>query len=59
MYSPKISEDLIPELYRLRKKRNMPMTQLVDQIIRNALALNTPPDSKPQSVYEDQPRDAA
>jgi hypothetical protein len=65
MYSPKISEDLIPELYRVRKERNIPMTRLVDEIIRNALALNSLPIGKPQSnnlrlcVCESMPRDAA
>ena len=37
MYSPKISEDLIPQLYRMAKARKMPMTRLVSVIIRHAL----------------------
>lgn len=37
MYSPKVKEDLIPKLYRIAKKRGVPMTQLVDNIIREAL----------------------
>ena len=37
MYSPKISEDLIPQLYRKAKVEGIPMTRLVDQIIRDAL----------------------
>lgn len=41
MYSPKISEELVPFLYRLAKARRMPMTRLVDGIIRQALASNT------------------
>jgi len=45
MYSPKISEALIPALYRLAKERKMPMTRFVDGIIRNALANMTPPSS--------------
>jgi len=37
MYSPKIKEDLIPELYRRAKAEGVSMTKLVDQIIRDAL----------------------
>jgi hypothetical protein len=37
MYSPKIDEELIPRLYRLRKLRKMPMTRLVNNILRSAL----------------------
>lgn len=34
-YSPKIREDLIPILYRLRKQMRKPMTTVVDQILRD------------------------
>jgi len=37
MYSPKISEDLIPVLYREAKQQGVPMTKLVDVIIRKAV----------------------
>jgi len=37
MYSPKIDEGLIPVLYRLAKERKIPMTRLVNEILRNAL----------------------
>jgi hypothetical protein len=37
MYSPKIKEDLIPVLYKLAKQEGKPMTQLVDEILRNEL----------------------
>lgn len=37
MYSPKINEDLIPRLYRLRKLRKVPMTRLVNEILRSVL----------------------
>ena len=37
MYSPKIKEDLIPKLYRVARKKGVPMTELVDDIIREAL----------------------
>ena len=37
MYSPKIDEALIPQLYRLRRVKKIPMTRLVNQIIADAL----------------------
>ncbi|MDD5773244.1 MAG: JAB domain-containing protein [bacterium] len=37
MYSPKISEELIPELYRLSKEKGKPMTKVIDEIVRNGL----------------------
>jgi hypothetical protein len=37
MYSPKIHEELIPRLYRLRKLKKMPMTRLVNEILRSVL----------------------
>jgi len=37
MYSPKIDEELIPRLYHLRKLKKMPMTRLVNEILRSAL----------------------
>jgi len=46
MYSPKVTEELIPILYRLAKDRKMPMTRLVDGIIRQALATNSLPVGK-------------
>ena len=49
MYSPKISEDLIPQLYRMAKDRKMPMTRLVDHIIRRSLVNNNPPEGNAAS----------
>jgi hypothetical protein len=37
MYSPKISNTLIPILYRLGRVRKIPMTRLVDDLITKAL----------------------
>lgn len=37
MYSPQISNTLIPILYRLKKFRGIPMTRLVDELITKAL----------------------
>jgi len=34
MYSPKINEDLIPYIYKISKKWEMPMTMVVDQLLR-------------------------
>jgi hypothetical protein len=37
MYSPKIKEDLIAQLYRIGKKENKSMTKLVDEILREGI----------------------
>jgi len=37
MYSPKIKEDLVAKLYQKAKVEGVPMTKLVDQILRDAL----------------------
>ena len=37
MYSPKISEELIPVLYRRAKDRGIPMTRLVNELLGTAL----------------------
>ena len=37
MYSPKISEELIPDLYRMAKARKTPMTKLVNVLLTQAL----------------------
>ena len=37
MYSPKIREELIPKLYKLRKIKGKPMTEVVDEILRDYL----------------------
>lgn len=39
MYSPKISEELIPALYRWAKAEKIPMTRLVNQILKRELSL--------------------
>jgi len=64
MYSPKISEDLIRTLYYAAKDRKMPMTLLVDKIIRNAILSNSLPQGKlvicqpAVSLPESEPRKA-
>lgn len=37
MYSPKIKEDLIPKIYQVAKEKGLPMTKLIDEILRDAL----------------------
>ncbi len=34
MYSPKISEELIPDLYRIKRDMKVPMTGLVNWILK-------------------------
>lgn len=38
MYSPKVREDLIPDLYRLGRARGRPMTHLVSEAVERYLA---------------------
>ena len=40
MYSPKIREDLIPRLYRLRVRLKRPMTRLVNEAVATYLEQN-------------------
>ena len=37
MYSPKISEDLIPNLYKIAKAKKVSMTKLVNDIVSDAI----------------------
>jgi hypothetical protein len=37
VYSPKISENLIPVLYKIGKEEGKPMTKIVDKILREGL----------------------
>jgi len=37
MYSPKISEDLIPRIYRAAKQQKIPMTRWVNRVVEQAL----------------------
>ena len=38
MYSPKISEDLIPTLYQMSREKRKPMTKMVNEILREKIA---------------------
>lgn len=46
MYSPKISEDLIPILYTTAKSNKKPMTKIVDSILREHLFQSSTPHSQ-------------
>lgn len=55
MYSPKISEDLIPDLYKLGKARGKPMTKIVNEILAKALEkIHLVPEKKIQNVKVEQ-----
>jgi hypothetical protein len=43
MYSPKIDEKLIPVLYRTAKAEGIPMTELVNRLLTDALVRENPP----------------
>ena len=56
MYSPKIKEELIPILYRIAKKKGIPMTNLVEQILNKALEteeLSVVAEDARSSVFEE------
>ncbi len=46
MYSPKIDEDLVPVLYKIAKVKGEPMTRVLNEMIRKAVAKNTSPKNK-------------
>jgi hypothetical protein len=54
MYSPKIREDLIPRIYRVAKKANVPMTAWVNQAVEQSLsqAALQPHNQRKENSYE-------
>lgn len=38
MYSPKVSEKLIPKIYKVARAKGVPMTKLVDGILKETLS---------------------
>lgn len=52
MYSPKISEELVPVLYRIAKSEKKPMTQLVNKILKDELQRRNSHDSQ-RSIEDD------
>ncbi len=51
MYNPKIKEEFIPVLFKLAASKKMPMTKLVNQIIRDYLE-GGPPPGPMEVIYE-------
>ena len=51
MYSPKIDEDLIPSIYRLAVARKIPMTKLVNRILKTYLE-QTEKDREENPLHE-------
>ena len=49
MYSPKIHDDLIPVLYHQAKAKRIPMTKLVDKIVRDYFDSNGRKDGEGSS----------
>jgi len=49
MYSPKIKEEFIPILFKISASKRIPMTKLVNRIIKDYLEKNSPAetDGKP------------
>lgn len=46
MYSPKISEELIPQIYQVAKKAGLAMTVWVSRVIEQALSENGKPEGQ-------------
>lgn len=58
IYSPKISEDLIPVLYRIGKKEGKPMTKVVDNILRDSISeyITNSDESEPKTYIKSAPK---
>jgi hypothetical protein len=48
LYSPRLSDDVVRRLYHEGQRRRMPMTQLADQLIRQALAASPAAGAYPE-----------
>ncbi len=55
-YTPKISEDLIPVLFRLGLKENRAMTRVVDEILRDELHIRGLINAEQAQEYRDKKR---
>lgn len=54
MYSPKIKEEFIPEIYRIARTRRIKMTTLVNEIIEKALdEMNNSPSDEGNKQKEE------
>ena len=49
MYSPKIREDLIPEIYKRSKLEGKTMTRVVDEILREGIERRTDQSCPPEN----------
>lgn len=62
LYSPRLSDDVVRALYREGQRRQMPMTRLADELLRQVLdnaAIAEPAASPVVSVREDPAESAA
>jgi len=55
MYSPKISEEFVPYLYRWAKSEGVKMTTLVNRIIKKEIENNENERKETNHEHEDQP----
>lgn len=55
-YTPKISEDLIPVLFRMGLKENRAMTRVVDEILRDELHIRGLINAEQAQKYRDKKR---
>jgi hypothetical protein len=51
MYSPKIKEEFIPILFKISTSKRIPITKLVNQIIKDYLERN--PQIQPEKTFEE------
>ena len=52
LYSPRLSDDVVRQLYLEGQRRRMPMTRLADQLIREALAASPTPGVCPEPTRD-------
>lgn len=55
MYSPKISEEFVPYLYRWAKSEGVKMTTLINRIIKKEIEKNENERKETEHEHEDQP----
>jgi len=48
LYSPRLSDDVVRQLYIEGQRRRMPMTRLADQLIREAFVASPAADTCPE-----------
>ena len=55
LYSPRLSDDVVRALYREGRRRNLPMTRLADELLRQSLGSLTTEAQTLHLVREDPP----